>query len=265
MDNLVSRGRGSPVLSVASWNVAGFRPMRSLNHFDYAEERPSLFVDELRRVDADVVVFQESHSSPEVSLATMVAGDLGMEWVLDRDMSPSHIDPKYRLATAVLSKWRFTETAVYRLPDPHFPLRVGGKGDPVQPHARFVLIVKVEGVTIATTHTIPLEYLGHPGGYTDGPGAGLAQAITRLLLSVLPSDGPLVLAGDFNTDDFAAAFPELVSGLGLREALTVPATVPWGGHPDHIMYSGMEPLYAEVTATTGPSDHYLGRATLKRL
>ncbi|WP_203984317.1 endonuclease/exonuclease/phosphatase family protein [Sphaerisporangium rufum] len=274
-------------IEVSTWNIGGGRTIRSTGRFDYVPgENLTPFAEALAGGPhatppgsrgtpaggraARVVILQESHVSRDgsgASIAEKLGTVLGLPHVAETRMCPSHIDPASDFALAVLADGPVTGHTVHKLPDPDFPLRINGAGDPVVPLNRSLQVAELAAgpgqgrVFVGNTHTCPLDYLGHPGGYESGPGVGHARDIERLLLEALPRDRPLLLAGDYNTDDLLRVYPELAKALHLREALEVPATVPWGGTPDHLLYS---PAFRvrEVAVTVPPTDHYLSRVTL---
>ncbi|WP_344935393.1 endonuclease/exonuclease/phosphatase family protein [Sphaerisporangium flaviroseum] len=259
-------------INVTSWNIAGARTINSLDSFDYGPENIPYFTRGLAKDRPDLVFLQESHvgATPSDSLAGRLADKLGLPHVMDTPTSISHLDPRYVLANSMLSKSPLRARAAHRLPRPDFEVRIRGEGEPVEPFDRYVQVARVNvngrDITVANIHTNPLEFLGHAGGYVEGDGVRHARAIERLLLDRLPRRGPLLLVGDFNTDDIFKAYPDLMRKLGLKDALVdVPATVPWGQHPDHILYTSrtLRLIDAAATADAG-TDHYRCRAVFRR-
>ena len=55
--------------TIATWNIAGGRPIRTDGLFDYADEDINYFADELRKINPDVICLQETHMNDERSVA----------------------------------------------------------------------------------------------------------------------------------------------------------------------------------------------------
>lgn len=92
-------------LRVATWNLWW--------RFGPWEERLRRIVDELRRVDADVVALQEVWAADGTSSADVIADELGLERVSAADLEMS---PGVLFGNAVLSRWPIEGSEVVRLP-----------------------------------------------------------------------------------------------------------------------------------------------------
>jgi exonuclease III len=91
---------------IVTWNIAGGCKI-GREAFNYHEEDIDYFVDQLAKLNADVICLQESHTNDHRSLAEVIAKALGGYKVADAPLSPSHINPDYQLAIAILGKKSF--------------------------------------------------------------------------------------------------------------------------------------------------------------
>lgn len=234
--------------------------MLSTEQFDYSpHEELDYFAKKLRALRLGVICLQESHTNHQDSLAERLAQMLGMPHMAGSPGCPSHIDPQYRLTTAVLSQEPFVSESSLLLPEPNFELKFIHNNKVVEPYDRHVQIVRFGAFTVANMHTEPLGAFGK--NYETGDGKQLATAIDSFLADKLQR--PLLFAADFNMHKPPIALPTLIGALGLQEALPNRPTKPRGGNPDHILYS---PEWRVVDAgiVTTQSDHFLCWAELEQ-
>lgn len=249
-----------PSLKIISWNIAGGRPSKSDNLFDYETENLDYFVQAIAPLKPDILCLQETHTNPQRSLAQQLAKLLHMPYVFNSPASPSHIDPHYQLGTAILSQHPFETTACIPLPNPLFDL-FWPDGRKAGTHARNLQIVQIQGIYIANLHLLPIHYFGYT--YTEGLGLDFARQIEKIMLNL---QLPLLLVGDFNQNEPQKAFPDLLAKL--TEALPPnQETCPdFNGKKlihDHIYFSSDFRLLSSHILQTH-SDHYLCFAHFER-
>lgn len=252
---VVKYGYMSKKLTVASWNIAGGRAMRSLDHFDYEDEDLGYFADELSTADPDIVLLQEVHFNKNRSVARELAGLLGYEYCYEQPMSPSHVDEHYQLGMAVLSRMPLKPLGTVQYPYPHFPLFFSD-GRPAVVHHKGAQVFDFGGLMIANTQMLPLTVFG--ARYDEGEGKVLAQGIEASLLENLKT--PVIFGGDFNFDSPKSIYPNLYDQLRFREALPDELTRPNKENikktPDHIVYSDGLTLAGSYVKPVR-ADHYL--------
>lgn len=242
-------------LRIASWNIAGAHKIQSLERFDYSGEDIAYFVDCLKQINPDIVCVQESHTNEQRSNAADIAKLLGMPYVYNVAVSPSHIDSEFQLGNAILSKVALSHVADVQYPYPSFDLFFSD-GRPAAVHHKMIQIYKLGDMVIANTQMMPLGIFG--ASYASGPGAELASSIQQLLIDNLSA--PLLLCGDLNFDTPQDIYPELYNTLRLHETLpdvpTRPAKDMAKHTPDHILVSdGIAVAAADVIEVE--ADHYL--------
>ncbi|WP_228001938.1 endonuclease/exonuclease/phosphatase family protein [Nocardia australiensis] len=238
-------------LRVASWNIAGARPVRSKTAFDYGQVDLDYFAKVLRRMDADVVYIQESEVGLFGSTATALAERAGYPHVFETKMCPSHMDTSKTLSIAVLSRLPIEAAHTKLLPVPLTKLKFNGR--PTVPFERQAQAVEIAGVTHLTTHPSPYEFL--QASYAHGEGVGDALANGRTMRSMVEGR-PAILGGDFNTPEPGKVYGDIVDDLGVRMALPPGTkTVPWPGAPDQV---GATSEFSVVASGVGrvQSDHF---------
>ena len=251
-------------LKVVSWNIAGGHPIASLEHLDYSPENLDYFIDELRKVDADIVCLQEAHTPNEsgVSNAERITTVLGYPHFLNSPASVSHVDPSCQLSTAVLSRIPFRESRAVFFPNPEVDL-FWKDGRPAATHEKNMQIVDFEEFTVANNQMLPLTLFGY--NYQDTSyGGKLAEGINRIMETNIPQR-PILWCGDFNFDNPLSIYPFMRS-LGLADALPDEGTRPTKDgskkRPDHIFYTPHFTLKNAGLRNTN-SDHYLCFAELE--
>jgi endonuclease/exonuclease/phosphatase family metal-dependent hydrolase len=139
-------------ITIATWNIAGGRPTLSDERFDYDAEDLSYFAEELKMINPDIVALQESHKSDTRSVASELAGKIGLNVCIDEAISPSHIDPEYQLSLAVLSKLGSVHAEDgLRFPYPKFPLTLPN-GQPAKRHDKGMQMIELEEVKPEDQH-----------------------------------------------------------------------------------------------------------------
>lgn len=245
-------------MRIVTWNVAGCRTIRSAKQFDYYEgENRQYFAERISALKPDVVCLQETHGSRSYSLATELAKEIGLPHVFEKRCCPSHIDRRYKLCNAILSREPFTDPQAKLLPRPPFQLYLHGK--PVPPFDRYLISVQFPGFRVATLHVEPLDILGYD--YSEGLGLKFGHMIDKVLVEQLKP--PFVFTADLYAAHPTIPFPKFMSQRSIQDVL--PAQVPTdpkGLRPDHIMCTPeWLPIHARVIPTQ--TDHFLCVADLQ--
>jgi endonuclease/exonuclease/phosphatase family metal-dependent hydrolase len=243
---------------VATWNIGGAHTIASTNQFDYVDqENADYFIEELRKVQPDIVCLQESHANQQDSLSKRIQEALGLPHLFETVSHDSHIDPAYKNATAIISATPLSNERTVEIPYPTFKMSFPD-GRQSARHQRYLQTVEAGPFMLANTHGNNIQLFGYD--YDKDEGKDLATKIQEVYVANLRQ--PLIFAGDFNCDDVPAVFPELLSRLHLSNAVPPGATRPDGRRTDYLLYSSeIELLESQVVETN--SDHYLCWATFR--
>lgn len=241
-------------ITIATWNIAGGRPMRSEGRFDYDAEDVEYFTQQLRLINPDVVCLQETHINSERSVAKEIAQSLGLR-IHETAMSPSHIDSRYSLGNAVLHKVPETKEQDYIFPYPSFPL-VLPNGKPAAHHDKGFQINDFDLLSVVNLQMMPLKFLGTP--YDSHNGVVFAKEMEDILQKHVV--GSAVVCGDFNFANPEQLYSQLL--LNRRDVLPNAPTRPEGTKTDFIFVpEGITSKDSSVIQTN--TDHYLCWATLE--
>ncbi|WP_280315284.1 alpha/beta fold hydrolase [Nocardia abscessus] len=249
-------------LRVVTWNFAGARRSRSDEAFDYIPD-PSYFVRELPEIGAQIVFFQESEVGPNGSNARELADALGYRNVYETVMCPSHMDTTKAISLAVVTDLPIEAGLEVLLPATGLELTLGDHVlEQDEQFDRYAQAVRIAGIWFVNLHPTPLGFFSRSyEEHEDVEGAAHARAIEQLLRSLVDglrsaADGPIVLLGDFNTDNPRSVYQALIDDLGLAVALDPAAvTVPWGSAPDQVMATvELRTTHSGIVLTE--TDHY---------
>lgn len=201
-------------VKIASWNIAGGRKVKSNKRFDYANEDVEYFVDNIKRLDPDIVCLQEAHFKDGESTAQKISRLLSSYNVFDQELSPSHIESGYRLGNSILSKMDFQSKENFIFPYPEFEMYFKDGRKAIR-HDKGLQLVKVNNFFVANTQFFPIGIFGHKY-YKDG-GKALIEKMSILIEEQLKT--PLLFVGDFS-GDFGDYFNELMSSVLHKFSLT---------------------------------------------
>jgi len=242
-------------IKIVSWNIAGCRPIKSSELFDYEKENLAYFYQELEKVFPDIVCLQETHTNEGRSLAKELAEMFEMKYVFNTPKNSSHIDSDYQVGDAILSRFSLEDKNVYEYPNQwkEFYFKDGTKG---VVHYKTLQVVKTESFFVGNTQMLPIKLFGY--NYEEGEGAILADKIQEVLLQKLIR--PVIFCGDFNFDNPVQIYPKVFETLELLDALPNKTTRPNSSNekktPDHIFYSPEFKLINSGIVETN-TDHYL--------
>lgn len=162
-------------LRVATWNLWW--------RFGPWESRLPLIIDELRRVDADVIALQEVWTQDGTSSADVIADALGHHRVVAWELE---MEPGVGFGNAVLSRWPITDTD-------HRALPAAGARD----EQRLVLRADVDGprgsVQVYSTH---LNWRFDQSEVR----CSQVETIAEFVQASRPRTYPPIVCGDFNAE-----------------------------------------------------------------
>lgn len=235
--------------TIATWNIAGGRPIKSEGFFNYSTEDIGYFANELIKLDPSIVCLQETHVNTERSVASEISQLLGNFNIGEVQLSASHVDGQYRLGNAILSAQKAKEINGYVYPYPPFPLFLPD-GTPDRHHDKGFQVVTFDFATIINTQMMPLKFLGTP--YDTPNGKAFAHEMEQQLISY--AKVPFILCGDMNFNDAPSLYPYLLKNM--KSALPDAPTRPGGKKSDYIFASAEFTVLDSGIIHTN-TDHYL--------
>jgi len=250
-------------LTFATWNIGGGKPSKDKNSYnqkeeDFLEEDPAYFASQLKEINPDIICLQETHIGPDKSLAREIGELIGEYHLVEEATSPSHIDSRYRLGIATLSKIKWEKEEFNYFPYPDFPL-ARRDGRPTVRHDKGVYVTKFAFGMVANLHMQPLAFLGVP--YDTPEGQGYAKQLEEELEKHISN--PVVICGDFNYGKSEELYSNLISKLSLKEVLPKVSTRPDKNRKSDYIFVSPEFSLIDSGVVETNSDHYLCWAKLK--
>ena len=215
-------------------------------------------MEQLKLINPDIVCLQETHINSERSIATEIGKKIGGYFLEEFDVSPSHIDKKFHLGNAILSKQKPTKEGHFLFPYPTFPLYLPGN-KLAEHHDKGFQVVQFSFTRVINLQMMPLRFLGTP--YGSPQGEKFAHKMEDLLK--LHAERPILVCGDFNTDDTESLYRPFLESAGMKSALLPDMpTRPNKKRSDYIFYSDNFILRDSGVIQTN-TDHYLCWARLE--
>lgn len=244
----------------ASWNIAGGHTSgKSVEDaLSYEEENLEFFVAELKKVNADILVVQESHvpvNSAERSQADIIARDLGYQLAGSHSYQErSHIKAGNQLALAVLSKYPAITARFYKMPNPHLAV-VRENGDHWKTYdvgfLNCVLDYAGTKINVLDGHMVPFHYFKRD--FMEPPFRTIRDAMTELFVSFAKE--PTIIGADFNFNNLNVLLPSVFKNDQYREAFVDVETAPGRGQQDHLLASQHWSIRSSEVRKTGRTDH----------
>jgi exonuclease III len=243
-------------MRLITWNIGGGRRINSYSQWDYTNEDLQYFTDQINELDPDLVMLQETLTSPKRIQAEQLSQMTGLSYSLNIAMSPDHINPEEYLSCSVISKKPLNDAINIIQPYPDFPL-VFKDGHEANRFDKYFMKFKIGGVTFINTQIQPLHYWGYK--YMEGKGKDYASKLETSLTQILET--PAIICGDFQFGELESVMPNLFKKLFLIEALpNEPTRIRADGNntrSDHILISrDFKIVESKVIHTQ--TDHRLG-------
>jgi hypothetical protein len=236
-----------------TWNIGGGY-VSDDGHKSYTYQDVDYFSSLLSTVCADIICLQEAHISIDVDQSRWIAEKLGM-YVISYGYDTSHLQPKYKLAVAILSRYALSGPEFFMLPNPRMKLMC--KGSEVVSHDKGFLVATAtfskKRYHIASGHLFPFHRFGLR---LDNPRfIRIKEQIECLFIEKFAST---LIGADMNTADLGAALPVL---MHYYAGTHFGSTRPDGRVTDHILFPQTVQLVKAMTLKT-LADHDLCVADL---
>lgn len=113
-------------MRIATWNIGGGFIYSDQNDvFDV--EKIEYFIDELKKIQPDIVCFQEIHVSQNNNQPKIIAEALGFGFFETETISDSHVKDGEKLSLSIISKYPILSSQFHKLPNPHLYFILNGE------------------------------------------------------------------------------------------------------------------------------------------
>lgn len=227
-------------MKIICWNIAGGHLLsKSLEDaISYDEENLSYFIEKLQGENADVILFQEAHTTVKTreSQVEIIAKQLGFPFVENHPYGRSHIKNGEQLSLSTLSKFSITNAKFHKIPNPELSI-IRPDGDKWISLGVGFLVCEIDynGVLInlANGHMVPFHYFKRD--FAEPAFGYIGTAISELFISLAKK--PTIIGADFNYNKLDSLLPSIFKDNLYREGFTGIETTPDRGQQDHMLFS----------------------------
>jgi hypothetical protein len=200
-----------------------------------------------------VVILQENHANETTSFSEEFQNQIQLSHKLDFQTNRSHIDPNYYLSLSTLARWPILDIKTVLFPNPHWKDQTK-TGMELVSFDTGLTVCNINGINFINTQLLP-ELLFHKD-YTTKEGA---EYVRSFINSIPHLKGPVVLAGDFNSQKYMKWLQEFAASNGLTNALEHIPTRPTvhGDVFSEGIYFSNDLNLLETKVIKTKTDHYL--------
>lgn len=244
-------------ISTLQWNIGGARiltPDCDPKDYDaYKQEGIEHIITVINECKPDIVTMQETHATPALVQADVIAQRTGLRYHVNNSYDRSHIEKGQDLGQAVLTRFSILREYFTPLHNPQYK-RTLPDGEILVSHNKLLTecqlrIADDSTLTVYTLHMTPFQFfnVNHLGEET--------AKIREDLAKKLQIKGNCIIQGDFNIDSPSLkAFMPAWFKAGLQEVTQNDATRPKGQRHDHVLYKGLRLVSSRVLSAL--TDHY---------
>jgi endonuclease/exonuclease/phosphatase family metal-dependent hydrolase len=239
-------------MRIATWNIGGgFVLSNQKNEYDL--EDINYFAGELKRVNPDIVCFQEIHVSEKNIQPKIIADSLGFQYIATHSIADSHLKDGEKISISMISRFPIVSSKFNALPNPNLQFVWGGK--PAFSNEKGFLdgIIDYKGtrIKILSGHMFPFRKFGK--NFLDDEFEGIRNKMEDIIL-----DGktPKIICADMNFDGEIEKLMPNVFKNDFKCVLSNKPTTPKGRKFDKIIISREWGL-SNSDIMRGKADHFL--------
>ena len=253
-DPLVDREFG--VIRFATWNV---REGRQISHpMEFEDSSMVENVALLKEYQVDIIALQEVDNPATTSrVLKIIEARTDLKHIASMRLSRSSFEGDESAGVAIASRFPFQYTHQELLPNPKLPITWNGGESISHDKGLLTCVMNVNDIRICfiSIHVFPFHRFGRDAGDAE-----LTNVWQKVSTCTNAPGGPVVLAGDFNTQDRL-----LVSGVArgdMSSAFKGVATHN-GKETDDILFSRHFEMLGDPQAVVNFSDHHLCIVSLR--
>lgn len=244
-------------LKVITWNIGGGKILAKNSDpnklASYLEDGFNYIVEALKNENPDIITLQETHKNESGDLVEDIAKALGFNFYKHDSTSSSHIDSKFNLGHAIISRYPIDNHTFGFFSNPKLNT-VWEDGSIARSFDKgfSTVVVNVNGqvINITTTHLVPFRRFG------VDVNSEVAKEILKDVqekIKIMPA--PWIISGDFNINSklLKDYLPRLL--VNMNELDISEPTTPKGSYYDHIIFKGVKLIEGQVLGNL-LTDHY---------
>lgn len=148
-------------MRVVSWNIGGgFISSRKEKIWDL--ENLDYFIKELKKINPDLICFQEIHSSKNNNQTKLIAKSLGFEYFEYIKIAKSHIKENENLGLSIISKYPILKSKFQKLTNPNLEFIWKGKKQKSHDKGFLEILINYKNnqIKVFCAHTVPFRKFG---------------------------------------------------------------------------------------------------------
>ncbi len=238
-------------MRVATWNIGGGFISKA-KESKFTLEEIEYFINELKKINPDIVCFQEIHISTKNDQPKRIAKELNFNFVKTEVIADSHLKEKENLAISIISKYTIISSKFNKLPNPK--LQAIWNGKKVISHDKGFLEVKIKykdtPIRVLSGHMVPFDKFERD--FLENDFKKIREEIQKIIIQ---RKIPTIICADMNFEDINALIPKIFK-LRFSSILENYPTEPKGKMYDKLIIS-KEWTYSNSKIIKGKADHYL--------
>lgn len=238
-------------MRIAIWNIGGgFISSEQKHEFDI--ENIGYFIDELKKIQPDIVCFQEIHVSENNNQPKMIAKALGFGFNKVESIADSHLKSGEKLSIAIISKYPIISSKFNKLPNPNLEFVWNGEKAFSHDKGFLEVIINYKGsnVKVLSGHMVPFRKFDKD--FLADEFKNIRDEIEKIICH---EKMPIVTGADMNFEDIHKLIPNVFK-QGFKFILGDEATTPNNRRYDKIIISN-DWIFADSKIIQGKADHYL--------
>jgi len=245
-------------MKIVTWNIGGGFISKN-NNSDFNEENLDYFVEEIKKINPDIICLQETHTSENTNQPKEIAKKLGYKHFRTKKVSDSHLKIDEKLSLAIISKLPIVSSNFFKLPNPNMEFIWRNKK--VMSHNKGILETKIKYnnkvIRIFSGHMVPFRKFGRD--FLEDDFSNIRNKIEKIILK---EKIPTIFCADMNFNgDIKKLLPNVFEKK-FQSVLNNKPTTPKGRSYDKIILSKeWEKINSKIVV--GKADHYLCYTNLK--
>lgn len=250
--------------TIMTWNIGGGKILSKNSDphklASYSKDGFEHITKVIKKENPDVITLQETHKNKSEDLVEGISKTLGYDFYKHDSTSPSHIDSKFNLGHAIISRYPIKNHTFALFNNPKLSV-VWEDGSIAKSFDKgfSTVVINVDGqsVNISTTHLVPFRR------FKIAVESEVAKTILRDVeekIKIMPI--PWIFSGDFNINSKSLKeyLPKLLGNM--NEINISEPTTPKGRYYDHIIFNGIKLIESHVLNNV-LTDHYPVVATFE--
>jgi len=239
-------------MRIATWNIGGGF-IESKQKYEYDFENINYFIDELKKINPDIVCFQEIHISKKNDQPKIIAEHLNFQHITTHSIADSHLKDDEKLSISIISKFPIISSKFNLLPNPN--LQFIWKGKKAFSHDKGFLETSIDykwaTIRVLSGHMVPFRKFGKD--FMDKEFENIRDQVEIIILN---QRIPEIICADMNFDWEIEKLIPNVFDSGFKFILEDKPTTPkWKTYDKIIISKEWKSTNSKII--NGKADHFL--------